>query len=396
MKLVTKAMIKTANIAGAGIGGLTAAIALAQQGVEVQLYEQAPALGEVGAGLQLSPNAVKVLTTLGLRDALNSVGFEPENAVIMNGRTSSKYVNVPLKSTSRDAYGAPYLHVHRSDLHGVLSNLAEQLHVQFRFNSRIEGYDNEGFLGDSTADLSIAADGVRSASSAQMNPHQPPRFTGQVAWRGTVPVEQVPKGLIPPDATVWVGPGKHIVTYFVRGGSLVNFVAVEERGSWTDPSWTAFGNVSDLQSSFAGWHPTIETLLSCVTEANIWALYDKPALDRWSDGPVVLLGDACHPTLPFLAQGAAMAIEDAYVLAKCVGADEGLSVALQTYEALRKPRTTMLQNKARANAEMFHLGGPMGGFLSKTKLNIARLLPTKLSMLPFNSIYGYDATKVRT
>jgi salicylate hydroxylase len=393
-KLLTKAMIETANIAGAGIGGLTAAIALAQRGVEVQLYEQAPALGEVGAGLQLSPNAVKVLTALGLKDLFHSVEFEPENAVIKDGRTSMNYVSVPLKNVCRDTYGAPYLHVHRSDLHRVLCNTAEQLGVKMHLNSRIEGYDCEGFLGCRAVDLSISADGVRSACSSQMNPHQPPRFTGQVAWRGTVPINQIPRGLISPDATVWVGPGKHIVTYFVRGGSLVNFVAVEERETWTDPSWTSLGDISELQSTFAGWHPTIETLLSCVSEANIWALYDKPALVRWSDGPVTLLGDACHPTLPFLAQGAAMAVEDAYVLAKCVGGDNSLARALLRYEALRKPRTTMLQNKARGNADMFHLGGPAGGLLSKAKLNIARFLPAKLSMLPFKAIYGYDATKI--
>jgi len=236
---------------------------------------------------------------------------------------------------------------------------------------------------------------VRSFSSLQMNPKQPAQFTGQVAWRGAVNAADLPNGLIPPDATVWVGPDKHLVTYFVRGGTLVNFVAVEERENWSDAHWTTRGDVATLQTGFSGWHDTVERLLSAASEANIWALYDKPALTRWSDGTVCLLGDACHPTLPFLAQGAAMAIEDAFVLAASLRTSTDVMTGLHRYEELRKPRTTMLQDKARKNAALFHQSGVFNGLVPKTKMAVARHLPTRLAMLPFQSIYDYDATDLK-
>lgn len=386
-------MIKTANIAGAGIGGLTAAIALAQRGVEVRVFEQAPEMLEVGAGIQLSPNAMKVLITLGLGDALQEVSFEPNFAVIKNGHTGKTYVSVSLIETATRVFGAPYYHIHRADLQAVLKNAALAIGVEIVLNTRVENYDVAGFSGVESADISIGADGVGSVLSAQMNPCAPVRFTGQVAWRGAVPTEQLPKGLIPPDATVWTGLGKHMVTYYVRGGELVNFVAVEEKTKLEDASWTSRGDLTELRDAFDGWNSTITTLLAADTETNIWALYDKPELQKWVDGSVVLLGDACHPTLPFLAQGAAMAIEDAYILGQCVAANSELNVALRNYEVLRKPRTTMLQRKARKNADLFHFRGPCAGLISRAKLNVARLLPTKLAMIPFNDIYSFDATK---
>ena len=387
-------MVKTANIAGAGIGGLTTAIALAQRGVFVRVFEQAAEMGEVGAGLQLSPNAMKVLRALGLEDALSAVSFQPEHAVIKNGKTGRAYVKVPLKKAVQGTYGAPYLHVHRADLHRVLQAEATRLGVAFQLNTRLGAYSQTGFRDVPPADVSIAADGVRSAFAEAINTGQSPQFTGQVAWRGAVPADQLPPNLIPPDATVWTGLGKHLVTYYVRGGALVNFVVAEERDNWTESGWTETGDIDVLRASFAGWHPTVETLLKTAQEANIWALYDKPVLDRWSDGSVVLLGDACHPTLPFVAQGAAMAIEDAYVLTACLDGANDVPRALKRYEMLRKPRTAMLQAKARGNADLFHYRGPFGGLVSRAKLHVARMLPAKLALKPFNAIYPYDATKV--
>lgn len=387
-------MVNSANIAGAGIGGLTAAIALARRGVAVTVFEQAAQLGEVGAGLQLSPNAMKVMRKLGLEDALQAVAFEPEYAVIKDGSSGWAYVRVPLKGFAETQFGAPYLHVHRADLHCVLHAEATRLGVAFELYTQLTGYHKNGFYDVPSADVSIAADGVRSVQAEQMNPDQPTRFTGQVAWRGAVRADQLPTELIPRDATVWTGLGKHVVTYYVRGGTLVNFVAVEERTSWTDPSWTQDGDIAELRAAFSGWHQTIETLLRIADKANIWALYDKPMLDRWSDGVVALLGDACHPTLPFVAQGAAMAIEDAYILSACLDGATDVPRALKRYEMLRKPRTAMLQAKALGNADMFHYRGPMGGMLSKAKLQVARCLPPRLAMKPFHGIYAYDATTV--
>ncbi|MDB9857482.1 FAD-dependent monooxygenase [Amylibacter sp.] len=387
-------MIRTANIVGAGIGGLTAAIALAQRGVHVRVFEQAPELLEVGAGIQLSPNAMKVLIALGLGEALHEVAFEPNSAVIKNGHSGKAYVSVPLKGIASRVFGAPYYHIHRADLQAVLQNKALEAGVEIALNARVESYDEAGFSCVERADLSVGADGVGSVLSAQMNPDQPVQFTGQIAWRGAVPTAHLPTGLVPPDATVWSGSGKHIVTYYVRGGDLVNFVAVEEKSNWADTSWTSQGDLSDLQNVFDGWHSTITMLLAASTQVNIWALYDKPELKKWVDGSVALLGDAGHPTLPFMAQGAAMAIEDAYILAQCVAVKSTLNEALRTYEILRKPRTKMLQSKARKNADLFHSRGSFGGLLSKAKLNVARCLPSKLAMFPFNDIYKYDATKI--
>lgn len=387
-------MIKTANIVGAGIGGLTAAVALARRGIKVRVFEQAPELVEVGAGIQLSPNAMKVLIALGLGNALQEVAFEPKFAVIKNGQSGRTYVSVPLKDTAARVFGAPYYHVHRADLQNVLHNVVANLGVEINLNARVEGYDRAGFSGIKPADLSVCADGVSSSLSVQMNPRQPAQFKGQVAWRGAVPTAHLPAGLIPPDATVWTGSGKHIVTYYVRGGELVNFVAVEEKSNWAEMSWASRGDLTEFRDVFRGWHSRITTLLAASTGVNIWALYDKPELKNWVDGSLALLGDACHPTLPFMAQGAAMAIEDAYVLAQCVATRPELNDALGAYVALRKPRTTMLQNKARKNADLFHARGSFGGSISRAKLNIARCLPSRLAMIPFNGIYSYDATKI--
>ena len=393
-ELVSSGMVKTVNIAGAGIGGLTAAIALARRGISVAVYEQTAALSEVGAGLQLSPNAMQILRNLGLEDPLREFAFEPESAVIKDGTTSRTYVSVPVKDASETKFGAPYFHVHRADLHRVLCAESAHLGVSFQLGTRLENFSNSGFIGVPVADVSIAADGVRSAYAEAICPNQPARFTGQVAWRGTVPAGRLSEGLIPPDATVWTGVGKHLVTYYVRGGAILNFVVAEERDNWIDSDWNKAGDIDLLRSSFKDWHPTIVTLLEAAQEANIWALYDKPVLDRWSAGSVVLLGDACHPTLPFIAQGAAMAIEDAYVLAACLDGVNDVPRALKRYEMLRKPRTSMLQAKARKNADMFHYRGPLDGLLSKAKLQTARCLPSRLVMKQFDGIYAYDAPAI--
>lgn len=391
-------VIRRANIAGAGIGGLTAALALARQGVEVCVFEQAPALGEVGAGLQLSPNAMKVLTNLGLQEAVNAVAFAPHYARIRDGKSGRDLVVLPLKDQCEQVYGAPYLHVHRADLHTILAEASRRVGVRIVTAATVSGYTDAGLLVNGTvqpADLNIGADGIRSAVTAQMHPHYGPRFTGQLAWRGTVPAADLPEGLIPPDATVWVGRGGHVVTYYLRGGHLVNFVAVEEQSDWQNPSWREQGDPARLMSRFSGWHDDLKTLFAAVETTYQWALFDRPELPDWSDGNTGLLGDACHPTLPFMAQGAAMAIEDACILTRCLTrGSSNAAAALRHYTHLRKPRTAMLQGRARRNAALFHLGGPLHGAVARAKLAIAGSLPDRLGLRPFDSIYGYDATSV--
>ena len=389
-------MTMTANIVGAGLGGLAAAVALSAAGVVVRIYEQADALAEVGAGIQLSPNAMLALRALGVEAQVISKGFEPRAAVIRDFRSGKCYMNAPLADDCTRRYGAPYIHIHRADLHSILLNAAQDAGVTVETGARVAGYDADGsspafrFKDGRTApaDLLIGADGLKSCVRAQMTTSQAPEFTGQVAWRGLIPTRELPDDLVAPDATVWAGPGRHFVTYFVQGGDLVNFVAVEERSDWRGESWTEQGDKADLRDAFDGWRPEVTTLIDHAEQCFLWALFDRAPLPKWSDGPVTLLGDACHPMPPFMAQGAAMAIEDAYVLAKCIQADAFLPRALHRYEDLRKPRTSKVLARARANADLFH----MNGAGAKARLFAASLLPQRFALSPLDWIYGFDPT----
>lgn len=386
----------TAYIAGGGLGGLAAALALKLVGANVRVFEQAKVSSEVGAGIQLSPNAMLALRALGLDARVCEVGFEPRAAVIRDYRSGEAYMSAPLAADCRRRYGAPYIHIHRADLHAILLAAAHEAGVTIETGARIIGYNLSGprpafQFDDGTsaeADLLIGADGVRSKVQAQMGPTEAAAFTGQVAWRGLIPAKDAPNGLIAPDATVWAGPGRHFVTYFVRGGDLVNFVAVEERSDWRGESWSEPGDKGALRAAFDGWRPEITTLIDRAEKCFLWALFDRPPLARWTEGPVALLGDACHPMPPFMAQGAGMAIEDAYVLAKCVQADGDLPRALGRYQALRKPRATKVLRQARANADLFH----MNGVGAKARLFAASLLPRRFALSPLDWIYGFDPT----
>ncbi len=386
-------MTRHAAIVGAGIGGLSAALALSRAGYSVEIFEKAPALGEVGAGLQMSPNAMKALAWLGVSDAVIAAGFEPLAAVMRHHRTGAAYMNAPLAAACRRRYGAPYIHIHRADLHMILAKAAKDSGAQIHLAAAVEGYQAGGTelqLVDGRvikANIVIGADGVRSVIRNQMLGNDPPRFTGQVAWRGLAPAARLPKDLIAPDATVWVGPGRHFVTYCLRGGNLVNFVAVEERTDWRDDSWTQPGDRAELRAAFEEWAHPVTALLDAAEDVHLWALFDRPPLSLWSDGAACLLGDACHPTLPFMAQGAAMAIEDAVVLARCLEVADPL-VAFKRYEALRKPRTTSLQRRARSNADLFH----RSGIIARAKLAAASALPQWAALRPLDPVYGYDPT----
>ncbi len=387
-------------IVGAGLGGLAVATALARRGARVTVYEQSQRLGEVGAGIQLSPNAMKALRAIGLDQVVEQVGFEPEYALMRHYATGRRYLNAPIKAQCRARYGAPYIHIHRADLHAALHKAAVAAGVVIELGQTITGYEETearvaALLGDQVsapADLLIGADGIRSVIRDQMLGPERPVFTGQTAWRGVIPAERLPKGLIEPSATVWVGPDRHLVTYYLRGGALINFVAVEERSQWQTEGWSEPGNLADLRAAFDGWHSDVTTLLDAVDETFLWTLFGRDELPKWFDGRAVLLGDACHPTLPFMAQGAAMALEDAVVLARLLAASETLPLALARYEATRKPRTTYLQAMARHNADLFHLKGGFGGAINRIKLNVSSLLRGRAAIRPLDKVYGYDPT----
>jgi salicylate hydroxylase len=392
-----------ALIAGGGIAGMAAALALAREGWQVTVCEQAAAPAEVGAGLQMSPNAINVLRMLDVFDAVAAKAFRPGAAVMRDGHSGRVIYHVALGAMSVARWGAPYLHVHRVDLLAALTDAALAAGAEIRGAALVEGYVSrpEGpalILAGCEAlagDLVIGADGIRSALRGQLNGPEAPEFTGQIAWRGTIPAEHLPEGLVAPNATVWAGSGRHLVTYCLRGGSLVNFVAVEERPEWTDEGWLAPGDPDDLRRAFTGWHRDVTGLLDHVEETFLWGLFGRPEQVRWVDGPVVLIGDAAHPMLPFMAQGAAMALEDVAVLAGKLHQLGDVPAALRAYEERRWPRVARVQHKSIANGKLFHRRPGLArqgqwGLVS----TVSRMAPG-LAAAQLDWLYGYDATEDR-
>jgi len=355
-------------VAGGGLGGLTAALCLARRGHRVTVAEQADAFAEAGAGIQLSPNATRVLHHLGLAAPLRGCAFVPEATQFRHWRSGRVIAETPLGESLRHRYGAPYYHVHRGDLLGVLLEAArEQPAIELLTGARLSECEDDGaavtvsLAGEARrVDLLVGADGIHSVvREALWGPAQP-RFTGNLAWRALVPAERLAAGLVPPTATVWWGPGRHFVHYYVRRGELVNCVCVVEKSQWTRESWTEPGAKAELRADFAGWHSTVQTLIDAADPQSLfkWALFDRSPMARWGRGRITLLGDSCHATLPFMAQGAAMALEDAAVLAACLDRYDAVPAALARYERLRRPRTAAVQQGSRRNARVFHLSGP--------------------------------------
>lgn len=392
-------MASRALIVGGGIGGLTAALTLARVGFEVEVFEQTATFSEVGAGIQLSPNAVRVLYHLGLEKPLNGIGFRPEALEMRTWRYGWTVSRAPLGATVESAFGFPYYHVHRVDLINMLAqavqeNSAIQTHLDARCitlqqdtGSVVLNLDN----GEShNGDLLIGADGIHSAVRETLWGTAKPRFTGTVAWRATVPVDALPADLFRPVCTVWMGPRSHFVSYYVKQARLVNFVAVVEKSGWEVESWTEKGDKAELQADFAGWHDSIQQLTAATDPEQCykWALFDHDPLQRWTNGRVTMLGDACHPTMPMMAQGAAMAIEDAAVMASCLDGNTNIEAALSRYESLRKERTSQIQLGSRANTRNFHLTAPAAWWRN------LRWFFTKQALSGSGNVswlYGYDA-----
>ncbi|WP_084396833.1 FAD-dependent monooxygenase [Henriciella aquimarina] len=357
-----------ALVAGGGIGGLTAALCLLQRGWSVHVLEAADALEEVGAGLQLSPNAMHVLDALGLGDAIRAAAFEPEALELRLGRSGQRVFSIPAGPAARKRWGADYLHMHRADLLKVLANAVRANPAAgISLGARVTGYKNtesgpQIMLASGeplAADLVIGADGIHSTLRTQMLGPDSPRFTGNLAWRVVVPMERL-KHPPPPTACVWAGRGRHAVTYRLRGGTLANLVGVIERQDWQGESWTEQGTKQQALADFAGWPLPVTELINQADAHYRWALFDRAPLACWHDGAVALLGDACHPMLPFMAQGAAMGIEDAWVMAREVTQAETVEAGLARYEAIRKPRTSRVQAASRGNMKTFHRKSPLG------------------------------------
>lgn len=388
-----------AVVVGGGIGGLTAALALAAEGFQVTVLEQSASFGDVGAGIQLSPNATRVLHHLGLEAPLRGIAFLPEGTEMRSWRRGHVIATTPLGAAVRDRYGHPYYHVHRADLVGVLAQAAST-HPAIRLltGTRVESVAVDDAraavrTGEQTheAELLVGADGIHSVVRERLFGALAPRFTGNVAWRGLIPADRLPAGLVRPMATAWWGPQRHFVHYYVRRGELVNCVCVVEKEGWQLESWTERGDLAELRRDFGGWHRDIQTLIDAMDPHACfkWALFDREPLPRWSQGVATLLGDACHPTLPFMAQGAAMAIEDAAVLARFAAgglAEGALGKALLDYETVRRPRASGIQAGSRRNATIFHLSG--------IKAWLRDRAVAKAGGAVLDGIYRYDALRV--
>ena len=380
-------------IAGGGIGGLTTALCLAKYDWSVLVLEQARTFTTAGAGIQLSPNCSRVLHELGLAQALQAQAFLPEGTQFRHWRTGRVITESTLGAEIAERYGAPYYHMHRGDLLEVLLDAAQKHpSIELRTGSAVSDFIqlDDGSVQvqvDGRSELAaglVGADGIHSQVRQSLWGEQAATFTGNIAWRMLVPTAKLPQGMVRPMSTVWWGPGKHFVHYYVRGGDYVNCVCVVEKAGWQVESWTEVGELSELRQDFAGWHPSVLTLIDKADPAELykWALFDRPPMPQWGKGCITLLGDACQPTLPFMAQGAAMAIEDAAVLAACLSQDQSVARAVRRYEDLRRQRTAGIQLGSRRNARVFHLSG-----ISAWLRNRAAGLARRNSM---DALFSYD------
>ena len=381
-------------IIGAGIGGLAAALTLRRAGIEVQVFEQSAALHEIGAGIQISPNASRILQRLGLDSSMRKYAVRPLAVHIHRWDDGRTLARQPLGDECELSFGAPYYHFHRSELLELLVAAlpAHQINLGYRcvnleqYSDRVEAQFDNGTTAN--ADLIIGADGIHSTVRELIVGPESPRFSGHIAYRGLVPAERLVHLGLEVNASSWWGPDQHFVHYFVGAGArYVNWVAVVP-GEWRIESWTAHGEVADAVREFEGWHPQVVAIIDAADTTNRWALYDRDPLPRWSVGRVTLLGDAAHAMLPYMAQGAVQAIEDAAVLAHCLEQDgkRGLRDALDRYEKMRKPRTTRCQEGSRSNGALYHIADGEQQRLRDAGLSSVTTLP-----LPQNAwLYGHD------
>ncbi len=384
-------------IVGAGIGGLTAAIAMHRRGIEVGVYEQSPQIAEIGAGVSLSPNAIKAFRALGLDQHIAAIGFESDNQLVRAWDSGDILSKVFRKGVYQKEFGAPYLSAHRADLVEVLR---QQLPSNvIHLNARCTGVETSGstaraLFADGTeidADLIVGADGIRSAVRQSLFGRDAPRFTGSVCWRGLVPLDAFPPGTISTDLTLYMGPRSHVIHFMVRRGALINFVAHVETDAWTQESWTEECERSEVMETFAGWHEPLLRLLGSSNRYYKWALYDRDPLERWSKGRVTLLGDAAHAMLPHIGQGACMAIEDGYALAELVSRyPDDVTEALRQYERLRLPRTRKAVLEARARGKEMHLTSKWAQIKRNIRMALQHRLGGDKTGLKLSEFYEYD------
>jgi len=389
-------------IAGGGIGGLTTALALLRRGIDVSVYEQASELREVGAGVQIGPNGSRLLIDLGLREALDEVACEAARKEVRLWNTGQTWKLFDLGRDCIERFGAPYWTVHRGDFHGVLRDAVLALKPDaIHLGHLARGFtDSHGgvtlhFSGkpDAQGDAIVAADGVHSRLREAAGVPAKTAFLGIMAWRGLVPAERLSPEQRTPVGTNWVGPGAHVITYPVRGGELYNFVGVVEGRDWPVESWTERGTHAECFADFKGWHPAVQETIRGLDVPFKWAFVGREPLSQWAFGRLCLIGDSCHPTLPFLAQGANMAIEDAVVIARAIAADPGdIAGAFRRFQDLRVERTSKIVRGSTETAKRFH--NPILADHDQAVAYITREWEPERVRTRYDWLFEYDARAV--
>lgn len=376
-------------IIGAGLGGMAAAAGLLRAGHRVSIHERADTLGEIGAGIMLTPNAVRALEFIGALSAVQRYAVEPATSRSRHYLTGEIMGERSVADAYIARFGKPMLTIHRADLHRALTETVRatdphciRLSSDFTALSEVAG-TVEARFADGTVeqgDALIGGDGIRSVVRQVIGKASPPRFTGLVAWRGLIPIEALPPHLATTTLTSWVSPDRHIIEYVV--GSLKNYVAIAREPEWQSESWTNPSTVAELLHAFPGWHADITQTLERTPADGIfkWALFDRDPIIGWASGRVALIGDAAHPMLPLMAQGSAMAIEDAAVLTRAFDAADTVEEALRRFEAARIERTAWTQLQSRSAQALYH-SVERGKWLEETETRS-------------DYLYGYDVAAV--
>ena len=387
-------------IVGAGIGGLTAALALLKRGLDVEVYEQSTELKEVGAGIQISSNGTRVLYALGLEEPLKRVQVLPSKRVIRHWATGETWNWFDLGQVTQQRYGTPHVMLHRGDLHGLLADAVRSLKPDaIKLGKRCAAVSASADHAEVTFDdgaalraaYAIGADGIHSKVRQSLFGRDAPEFTGAVAWRGLVPMEKLPPHLAHMQGVNWLGPKGHVLHYPVRRGEIMNFISFVERDDWRVESWMAQGTRDELASDFDGWHDDVHAMIRLIEAPFKWALHVRGPMPRWSKGRVTLLGDACHPTLPFLGQGGVMAVEDGYVVAACLAKHFGdPERAFARYEDIRRERTATVVRKSHENRRSAF--SPALADPNRVSVEVAREWQQERVRERMEWLYAYDAT----
>jgi salicylate hydroxylase len=387
-------------IVGGGIGGLGAALALEQRGAEVAVYERSPVLSEVGAGLNLTPNAIKACRALGIEAEVEAIGSGSDFLIIRSWK-SGRVISRTRRGDFRQKFGAPNLSVHRADLLEVLSGALKATDIRLGMRCvAVETRNRQAMArfadgSEIEADLVIGADGIHSAVRKCLFGADAPHFTGCICWRGMAPVEALPRDINTTDGAMWMGPHGHVVHYPVHRGTLLNIVAHVDSDAWTEESWTHECDVSEVVTAYDRWNPDLTRLYPCSERWYKWALYDRDPLEQWSKGRVTLLGDAAHAMLPYLGTGAGMALEDACVLSAMIARHPGdLEAALLGYERMRVPRARAAVLGARERARENHLASPWARLKRDVKFALRERFGGRRdgdnTAFQVGWLYGYD------